>query len=94
MFIIPSLNKSQASDAEIEFSSGYLAWLWPATVLKHHETLGEMLKDPALINHFHKQVLRSMLQEAMKVMKDHGANRLTFPKFFGMIADQRYQSPF
>ena len=53
-----------------------------------------MLKDPALINHFHKQELRSMLQEAMKVMKDHGANRLTFPKFFGMIADQRYQSPF
>ena len=26
-FIIPSLNTSQASDAELEFSSGYLAQL-------------------------------------------------------------------
>ncbi|PFX22700.1 Zinc finger MYM-type protein 1 [Stylophora pistillata] len=46
-FIIPSLNTSQASDAELGFSSDYLAWLWPATVLKHHETLSEMLKSPS-----------------------------------------------
>ena len=111
-FIIPSLNTSQASDAELGFSSGYLARLWPATVLKHHETLSKMLmspaeyfpltsqqvkmslKDPAAINHFHKQVQRPMLQEAIKVIKDHGAEWLTFPKLFGMGADQRYQSPF
>ena len=46
-FIIPSLNSSQASDAELGFSSGYLARLWPATVLKHHETLSKMLLSPA-----------------------------------------------
>ncbi|RMX54116.1 hypothetical protein pdam_00024809 [Pocillopora damicornis] len=108
-FIIPSLNTSQASDAELGFSSGYLARLWPATVLKHHETLSKMLmspaeyfpltsqqvkmslKDPAAINHFHKQVQRPMLQEAIKVIKDHGAEWLTFPKLFGMGADQGYQ---
>lgn len=111
-FIIPSLNTSEASDAELGFSSGYRARLWPATVLKHHETLSEMLKspsehfpltsqqvkmslkDPAAIDHFHKQVQRPMLQEAIKVIKDHGAEWLTFPKLFGMEADQRYQSPF
>ena len=111
-FIIPSLNTSQASDAELGFSSGYLARLWPATVLKHHETLSKTLmspteyfpltsqqvkmslKDPAAINLFHKQVQRPMLQEAIKVIKDHGAELLTFPKLFGMGADQRYQSPF
>ena len=90
-FIIPSLNTSQASDAELGFSSGYLARLWPATVLKHHETLSKMLmspseyftltsqqvnislKDPVAINHFHKQVRRPMLQEAVKVITDHRA---------------------
>ena len=35
-----------------------------------------------------------MLQEAIKVIKDHGAEWSTFPKLFGMGADQRYQSPF
>ena len=111
-FIIPSLNASQASDEELEFSSGYLARLWPATVLKHHETLRKMLmspseyfpltsqqvqmslKDPAAVNHFQQQVQRPMLQEALKVIKDHGAEWLTFPKLFGIGADQRYQSPF
>ena len=34
-----------------------------------------------------------MLQEAIKVIKDHGAEWLTFPKLFRMGADQRYQSP-
>ena len=52
------------------------------------------LKDPAAINHFHKQVQGPMLEEAIKVIKDHGAEWLTFPKLFGMGADQRYQSPF
>ena len=111
-FIIPSLNTSQASDAELGFSSGYLAQLWSATVLKHHEMLSEMLmspseyfplksqqvkmllKAPAAINHFHKQVQRPILQVAIKVIKDHGAEWLTFPKLFGMGAEQRYQSPF
>ena len=46
-FIIPSLNASQASDEELGFSSGYLARLWPATVLKHHETLSKMLMSPS-----------------------------------------------
>ena len=35
-----------------------------------------------------------MLQEAIKVIKDHGAEWSTFPKLFGMGADERYQSPF
>lgn len=52
------------------------------------------LKDPAATNHFHKQMQRPMLQEAIKVIKDHGAEWLTFPKLFGMGADQRYQSHF
>ena len=38
------MNTSQASDAELGFSNGYPAW--PATVLKHHETLTEMLMSP------------------------------------------------
>ena len=46
-FIFPSLNASQASDEDLEFSSGYLARLWPATVLKHHETLSRMLMSPS-----------------------------------------------
>ena len=46
-FIIPSLNASQASDEELGFSSGYLARLWPAIVLKHHETLRKMLTSPS-----------------------------------------------
>ena len=111
-FIIPSLNASQASDEEVGFSSGYLARLWPATVLKHHETMSKMLtspsayfplteqqvkmslKDPAAINHFRREVQRPMLQEALKVIKDHGAEWLSFPKLFGIGADQKYQSPF
>jgi len=46
-FPIPSLNASQAADQELGFSSGYLAQLWPATVLKHHETLSKMLMPPS-----------------------------------------------
>ena len=110
-FIIPSLNSSQASDEELGFSSGYLARLWPATVLKHNETLSQMLlcpslyfpltgnyqlslKDPAAIKHFYQEVQRPMLQEALKVIKEHGAEWSSFPKLFGMGADQRFQSPF
>ncbi|XP_068721450.1 uncharacterized protein [Montipora capricornis] len=111
-FIIPSLNSSQASDEELGFSSGYLARLWPATVLKHNETLSQMLlcpslyfplteeqvqlsfKDPAAIKHFYQEVQRPMLQEALKVIKEHGAEWLSFPKLFEMGADQRFQSPF
>ena len=52
------------------------------------------LKDPAAVNHFQQQVQMPMLQEALKVIKDHGAEWLTFPKLFGIGADQRYQSPF
>ena len=111
-FLIPSLNASQATDQDLGFSSGYLARLWPATVLKHHETLSKMLmspsayfplteqqvkmslKDPAAINHFHQEVQRPMLQEALKVVKDHGSEWLSFPKLFGIGADPRYQSSF
>jgi len=111
-FLIPSLNASQATDQELGFSSGYLARLWPATVLKHHETLSKMLmspsayfplteqklkmslKDPAAINHFRQEVQRPMLQEALKVVKDHGSEWLSFPKLFGIGADPRYQSSF
>ena len=52
------------------------------------------LKDAAAMNHFHKQVQRPMLQEAMKVNKDRGSEWLTFPRLLDMGADQRYQSPF
>ena len=111
-FIIPSLNASQASDNELGFSSGYLARLWPAIVLKHNETLSKMLmspskyfpsteeqvklslKDPAAIKHFNQEVQRPMLQEALKVIKDHGTEWLSFPKLFGMGADQEFQSSF
>ena len=111
-FLIPSLNASQATDQELGFSSGYLARLWPATALKHHETLSKMLmspsayfpsteqqlkmslKAPAAINHFRQEVQRPMLQEALKVVKDHGSEWLSFPKLFGIGADPRYQSSF
>ena len=111
-FIIPSLNASQASDIELGFSSGYLARLWPAIVLKHNETLSKMLmspskyfpsteeqvklslKDPAAIKLFNQEVQRPMLQEALKVIKDHGTEWLSFPKVFGMGADQEFQSSF
>ena len=46
-FLIPSLNASQATDQDLGFSSGYLARLWSATVLKHHETLSKMLMSPS-----------------------------------------------
>ena len=111
-FLIPSLNASQATDQELGFSSGYFARLWPATVLKHHETLSKMLmspsayfplteqqvkmslKDPAAVNHFRQEVQRPMLQEARKVVKDHGSEWLSFPELFGIGADPRYQSSF
>ena len=35
-----------------------------------------------------------MLQEALKVVKDHGSEWLSFPKLFGIGADPRYQSSF
>ena len=35
-----------------------------------------------------------MLQEALKVIKDHGTEWLSFPKLFGMGADQEFQSSF
>ena len=31
--IMPGLKKSQEGDSELNFSSGYLAWMWPAQVL-------------------------------------------------------------
>ena len=111
-FIIPCLDALQASDEELGFSSGYLARLWPATVLQHNETLCKMLlspshyfplteeqvklslKDPAAVKHFYQEVQRPMLQKAVKVIKDHGAEWLSFPKLFGMGADQRFQSSF
>lgn len=46
-FIIPSLYASQASDEELGFSSGYLAQLWPVTVLQYNETLCKMLLSPS-----------------------------------------------
>ena len=52
------------------------------------------LKDPAAINHFRQEVQRPMLQEALKVVKDHGSEWLSFPKLFGIGADPRYQSSF
>ena len=52
------------------------------------------LKDQAAVNYFQQQVQRPMLQEALKVIKDHGAEWLTFPKLLGIGADQIYQSPF
>ena len=112
-FIIPSLNASQASDNELGFSSGYLARLWPAIVLKHNETLSKMLtmspskyfpstedqvklslKDPETIKHFNQKVQRPMLQEALKVIKDNGTEWLSFPKLFGMGANQEFQTSF
>ena len=35
-----------------------------------------------------------MLQEALKVVKDHGSEWLSFPKLFGIGAYPRYQSSF
>ena len=52
------------------------------------------LKDPAAIKHFNLEVQRPMLQEALKVIKDHGTVWLSFPKLFGMGADQEFQSSF
>ncbi|XP_044176005.1 uncharacterized protein LOC122959024 [Acropora millepora] len=52
------------------------------------------LKDPAAIKHFNLEVQRPMLQEALKVIKDHGTEWLSFPKLFGMGADQEFQSSF
>lgn len=52
------------------------------------------LKDPAAINHFRHEVQRPMLQEALKVVKDHGSEWLSFPKLFGIGAHPRHQSPF
>ena len=52
------------------------------------------LKDPAAIKHLYQEVQRPMLQEALKVIKEHGAEWLSFPKLFGMGADQRLRSPF
>ena len=48
------------------------------------------LKDPAAIKHFNLEVQRPMLQEALKVIKDHGTEWLSFPKLFGMGADQEF----
>ena len=52
------------------------------------------LKEPAAINHFRQEVQRPMPQEALKVVKDHGSERLSFPKLFGIGADPSYQSSF
>ena len=52
------------------------------------------LKDPAAINHFHQEVQRPMLQEALKVIKEHGSEWLSFSKLFGIGADLRYRSSF
>ena len=52
------------------------------------------LKDPAAITHFNQEVQRPMLQEAVKVIKDHGTKWLSFPKLFGTGADQEFQSSF
>jgi len=34
-----------------------------------------------------------MLQEALKVVNNHGSEWLSFPNLFGIGADPRYQSP-
>ena len=52
------------------------------------------LKDSGAAKHFHQEVQRPMLQEALKVVKDHGSEWLTFPKLFGIGADTKYQSSF
>ena len=52
------------------------------------------LKDPRATNHFRPEVQRPMLQETLKVVKDHGSEWLSFPKLFGIGADPRYRSSF
>ena len=63
LFGIPSLNASQATDQELGFSSGYLARLWPATVLKHHETLSKMLMSPSAYFPLTEQQVKMSLKD-------------------------------
>ena len=62
-FLIPSLNASQAADQELGFSNGYLARLWPATVLKHHETLSKMLMSPSTYFPLTEQQVKMSLKD-------------------------------
>jgi len=48
--------------------------------------------DIHIIDHFHQEVQWPMLQEALKVVNDHGSEWLSFPDLFGIGADPRYQS--
>ena len=101
-FIIPSLNASQASDNKLGFSSGYLARLWPAIILKHNETLSKMLMSPSKYFPSTEEQVKLSLKDpaaikhfkALKVIKDHGTEWLSIPKLFGMRADQEFQSSF
>ena len=62
-FLIPSLNASQATDQELGFSNRYLARLWPATVLKHHETLSKMLMSPSAYFPLTEQQVKMSLKD-------------------------------
>ena len=95
-FIILSLNASQASDNVLKHNATLSKLLMSPS--KYFPSTEEQVKlsqkEPAAIKHFNQEVQRPMLQEAVKVIKDHGTKWLSFPKLFGTGADQEFQSSF
>ena len=79
LFIIPALEYSQISDAEMGFGPGYLARLWPFTVRQHILTLKSYQEFPEKFFAKTETQSSSSLKDA-----DH-------IKFFG---DNTIQSPF
>ena len=101
--IMPGLKKSQEGDPELNFSSGYLARMWPAQVLSdtHMAHLMRGFDDFAMpltaqakgkldketAAHFTANVQAPMLDAVIATFTKHSTRWLRFPLLFAMGAD-------
>ena len=101
--IIPGLKNSQEGDSELNFSSGFLAQMWPAQVLSDTNTAHLMQEfddfampltaqakgklDKETAAHFTANVQAPMLDAIIATFAKHSTRWLRFPLLFAMGAD-------